>query len=1161
VPSSPSINAATFPINHCPVQANDHKHLGSITGSSQALAIAQFQQTFDGLTVFVTHNNAQALNLADDIQFFAGDVPVFALPDWETLPYDQFSPHQDIISQRLKVLYELSTSKSGILIISIGTLLQRLAPVEYIQGQVFSVFKGQTIDERTLSNTLTKAGYNKVANVYEHGEFAIRGSIIDVYPMGAKHPVRLDLFDDEVDDIKMFDAETQRSLSSKTKLDKLLILPAHEFPMDETGIANFRQNFRETFDVSWKNCPVYQDISEGVISGGIEYFLPLFYESTATLFDYFPEKTLLINQSDLVAAAGDVILDVQTRYEERRHDIQRPILSPFDLWLREDECFSQFKRFARITLTKEILTPSVGSQNIAAQVASDYLIDHRAQQPLSAIQTLLIDSQTSGKRILLCAETAGRRETLLDLLRDIKISPTTVESWQDFLIVPDAICITVAALERGFELTDHNLIIVAESQLFGQIAVSKRSSNKRGKEFAENYVKNLSELKHGDAVVHADNGVGRYLGLQTIDAGGQVNEFVTLEYANEAKLYVPVADLHLISRYSGGDGVQLNRLGNERWSAAKRKAAEKIRDTAAELLSVYAQREARKGIQFDAPGEDYRQFCSQFPFEETPDQEVTINNVMQDMMKVKPMDRLVCGDVGFGKTEVAMRAAFIAAHNGYQVMILVPTTLLSQQHYENFKDRFADWPIRVETLSRFNTAKQTKTIIEGLENGSVDIVVGTHKLLQKDIKAKRLGLLIIDEEHRFGVGQKEKIRQLAANVDILTMTATPIPRTLNMAMASIRDLSIIATPPAKRLSVKTFVKESNDALIKEALVREIHRGGQVYFLHNEVSSIEKKAEELQKLLPEARIVIGHGQMNERQLEQVMNDFYHKRFNILVCTTIIETGIDIPTANTILINRADKFGLAQLHQLRGRVGRSHHQAYCYLLTQNPKTLSKDAVKRLDAICEAQDLGAGFMLASQDMEIRGAGELLGDEQSGHIQTIGFSMYMDMLERAVKALQNGEDIDLLNDSGNGAEINLRLPALIPDDYMPDVNNRLTFYKRISGAENKEAIKALKIELIDRFGLLPEPINNLFRTAEIRQRLIPLGIKRIDMGDEGGTIDFASVTSVDPMRIIQLVQQRPHLFKLNRGDSLKFMFETDTAQQRFDTLSDIITQLTKTA
>ena len=975
-----------------PTKAAERRFWGNLSGASQALSIASAAAGHKGLTLVICADPASALRLQEEIRFFAEDLPVLHFPDWEILPYDVFSPHQDIVSQRIATLSRLQDIQHGILILPVSTLLHRLPPASFYQGQTFALDIGQNFAVDNTRIQLESAGYHCVDTVYEHGEFAVRGSIVDIFPMGHDTPFRIELFDDEIETLRTFDPESQRTLE---KVDNIRILPAREFPLNTSAIRTFKSRWFDFFDQDPKACPVFTDVSGGIAPAGIEYYLPLFFaEDLGSLFDHLPRNTLIVHDGRTEEAAEQFRKDAEQRYESRRYDRMRPILPPAQLFLATDQLFGRMNEHPRIQWQADAPPERAGAVSYAVSQLPDISIDSRLEQPLQRVQSWL--QSNAQLRVLFCAESAGRREALRELLGRISVRPQEYDDWNSFVKADQTPGLIVGPLDDSVLLDDDGIAIVTENQLFGQRIRQTRRRDKQ-KTNPDMMIRDLSELQEGSPVVHLDHGVGRYMGLQTLEAGGEVNEFLVLEYQGNAKLYVPVSALHLISRYGGNEegAAPISKLGTDKWAQAKRKAAEKIRDSAAELLDIYARREARKGFAFDKPDEDYERFAAGFPYEETPDQQAAIDAVIEDMCSPRPMDRLVCGDVGFGKTEVAMRAAFMAVQSGKQVAVLVPTTLLAQQHYQNFADRFAEWPVKVDVLSRFKSAKETQLALDRMLEGKTDIVVGTHKLLQKDVKFDHLGLLIIDEEHRFGVQQKERIKSLRAEVDILTLTATPIPRTLNMAMASIRDLSIIATPPAKRLSVKTFVRQHDEATTKEAILREILRGGQVYYLHNEVKSIEKTARELAEAIPEARVIVAHGQMSERELERVMSDFYHKRFNVLVCTTIIETGIDVPSANTIIIDRADKFGLAQLHQLRGRVGRSHHQAYAYLLTPPPKMMTKDAEKRLDAISASQDLGAGFMLATHDLEIRGAGELLGEEQSGQIETIGFTLYMDMLE----------------------------------------------------------------------------------------------------------------------------------------------------------------------
>ncbi|WP_020210387.1 transcription-repair coupling factor [Gilvimarinus chinensis] len=1134
-------------------RAGERRQWGRLPGGAAALTLANAAQRHNGLSLVVTSDTASAQRLETELAFFAGkDLQILHLADWETLPYDSISPHQDIISQRLRTLYQLPSVSQGILVVPVTSLLQRLMPKTYLMGGSLMLNVGEPLNPETLRTNLTQAGYRTVDTVYEHGEYAVRGSLIDIFPMGSSQPLRIDLFDDEIDSLRTFDPDTQLTAD---KIEALELLPAREFPLDKNGISAFKQRWHQRFDTDPSACSVYRDVSDGIAPPGIEYYLPLFFDHCDTLFEYLPEQTVAYTLGDINEAAQRFLGELKSRYDSRGVDPTRPLLRPEEIYLREEELFAGLKSLSRTALVSHPLDEAAGNQNFSFNSPPSLPVQAQNEHPLTALEAFLMEFEG---RVLFCAESAGRRETLLELLSRIRVKPKELDSWQSFSAGNETLAITVGSIDQGLICTSPKLALITESQLFGE-RVQQTRRRRQSQENADNVVKNLTELQVGAPVVHIDHGVGRYRGLETITIENETNEFLMLEYADEAKLYVPVTSLHLISRYSGADEnvAPLHKLGSEAWGKAKRKAAEQVRDTAAELLDIYAKRAARKGLAFDDPKADYLAFSAGFPFEETPDQQLAIDAVVKDMLSPQPMDRLVCGDVGFGKTEVAMRAAFVAAHGGKQVAILAPTTLLAQQHYESLKDRFASWPFTIEVMSRFRTNKEVEAVKERLAEGKIDIVVGTHKLIQPDIKYKDLGLLIIDEEHRFGVRQKDQLKKLRAEIDILTLTATPIPRTLNMSMAGIRDLSIIATPPARRLSVKTFVRQHDDATIKEAILREILRGGQVYYLHNEVKSIERTARALQELVPEARIGIGHGQMRERELEKVMSDFYHKRFNVMVCSTIIETGIDIPSANTIIIHRADKFGLAQLHQLRGRVGRSHHQAYAYLLTPERRAMTNDAIKRLEAIASAEDLGAGFTLATHDMEIRGAGELLGDEQSGQIQTVGFSMYMDMLDRAVKALRSGKQPNIDAPLADNIDVNLRIPALIPDDYLPDVHTRLVLYKRIAGAETPEALRELQVEMIDRFGLLPEQTKNLLRVTEIKLDAEKLGIAKLEASAGGGKVEFGPDAQIDPLKIVQMVQSQPQVFSLAGANGLNFKVPMPDAEDRLQRVTDLLASL----
>lgn len=1136
-------------------QAQDVQQLGQLIGAALPWAIAQLLKQQAGLAVLIVPDTMTALRLEQELAvFLPADFPLYHLPDWETLPYDQFSPHQDIISQRLRTLYLLPQLQHGLLLVPVSTALLRLSQPQALQQQTLLLHKGQRLAIDTLRMQLVQAGYRAVDQVMEHGEFSVRGSLLDLYPMGSALPYRVDFFDDEIDGLRTFDPDNQRTLDQVQQIE---LLPAHEFPQDKAAIERFRTRYRERFPVRNEKESLYQLVSQGLMPAGIEYYLPLFVESTATLFDYLPKASVLLQLGDLEAACQRFWQDLEQRHTDRAIDILRPLLAPAELYLPIEQFFAHSKHFSRIRLSRASLPAKSNVLNATAAELPDLTVQHQHAEPLQALKSWLLELKQRQGRVVLMVESEGRRESLLQLCQKSQIRLRTFPDFSAFLASDEDVAIAVGALEQGVWFNSGKpLAIISENELFGQ-KVSQRRRRKHSQQIsADTVIRNLAELGLGQPVVHLQHGVGRYLGLQVLDAGGISAEFVTIEYAAGSKLYVPVSSLHLLSRYSGADPehAPLHKLGHDAWEKARRKAAEKVRDVAAELLDVYAMRASQKGYGFRLDVESYQRFAEAFPFEETADQQDAIQAVLSDMQAPQAMDRLVCGDVGFGKTEVAMRAAFVCVDDNHQVAILVPTTLLAQQHFENFRDRFANYPVRVEVLSRFISAKQQKQILQDVTDGKVDILIGTHKLLQDDIHFRNLGLLIVDEEHRFGVRQKEKIKKLRANIDILTLTATPIPRTLNMSLAGMRDLSIIATPPARRLAVKTFVREFEQGLIREAMLREIMRGGQVYFLHNDVATIETMANDLQTLMPESRIAIAHGQMPERELERVMIDFYHQRFNVLLCSTIIETGIDVPTANTIIINRADNFGLAQLHQLRGRVGRSHHQAYAYLLTPPPKRLTTDAQKRLEAIASLEDLGAGFALASHDLEIRGAGELLGDDQSGQIESVGFTLYMEMLEEAVHALKEGREPSLDSMLTQQTELDLKIAALLPDHYIPDVGLRLSFYKRLASAKDTAELDEIQVELIDRFGLLPDAAKNLVMLTVLKQKAQALGIRRVDMHAKGGTVEFAERTKVDPSYIIRLLQTQPRIYKLEGGQKLRFTVECPTANERLALLKTML-------
>jgi transcription-repair coupling factor (mfd) len=1121
----------------------------------------------------ITASAFEAQRLLEEIPWFAPDLKVHLLPDWETLPYDHFSPHPDLISERLATLYQISQNSCDVIIVPAGTALLRLPAQSYLAAHSFMLKKGQKLDLEALRTQCAEAGYHHVSQVMSPGEFSVRGGLVDLFPMGSVLPYRLDLFDDEIETLRTFDVDTQRSLYP---VGEVRLLPAREFPLDEAGIARFRQNFRETFEGDPSRSRIYKDVSKGVASGGIEWYLPLFFEQTATLLDYLTTNTLLCLHGDLDAAAQNFWLEAQSRYRQLAHDPERPILKPENLLIKAEDFFAATHSYARIVMqpAKQTGLPELD-------------IERRADDPLHKLKGFI--SGFKG-HVLIVAESLGRRETMAQLFAEHALEFSICESWNDFITGKEKVMLGVGSLHAGFKLppmqnaaeTRSNYAdstsstasstassrgtvsavfgfgVITEAELYATTVRQQRRREKEKARSTEGMLKDLSELRENDPVVHEQHGVGRYRGLVNLDFGEGETEFLLLEYAGDDKLYVPVSQLFLISRYSGGppESAPLHRLGSGHWEKAKKKALKQIRDTAAELLNLYALRAARKGHAFKLSLHDYETFAEGFPFEETADQLSAIEAVIDDMQSGRPMDRLVCGDVGFGKTEVALRAAFVAVMGGRQVAVLVPTTLLAEQHYNNFIDRFAEWPIRIAEISRFRTAKEQKEALQGLADGKIDIIIGTHRLIQKDVKFKNLGLAILDEEHRFGVRQKEQMKALRAEVDVLTLTATPIPRTLSMAMEGLREFSVISTPPQKRLAIKTFHTDYSEGIIREAAMREFKRGGQVYFLHNEVDTIQSMREKLERILPEARIGIAHGQLRERELEHVMRDFYHQRFNLLLCTTIIETGIDVPTANTIIMNKADMFGLAQLHQLRGRVGRSHHQAYAYLLTDPHRNITAQAKKRLDAIQLLEDLGAGFHLAMHDLEIRGAGELLGDSQSGEMQEIGFSLYSDMLNHAVKQLKAGKEPDISAPLGVTTEINLHTPALLPSDYCPDVHERLVLYKRLANCTNDDELDTLQEELIDRFGLLPEQGEALMACHRLRVAAKPMDILKIDASDSAIQLQFNPRADLDPTKLINLLQ-RDRRCRMNGPDKLRITVQLHDIHQRADFVKVVLKEL----
>jgi len=1118
-------------------------------GSGDACWLANLASRAGKPLVVLTADPLDAQRLTDEIPLFAPGLRVHQFPDWETLPYDGFSPHQDLISERLRTLHTLMRKELDVLTVPVTTALYRLAPPSFLAAYTFSFRQGEALNEAALRAQLTLANYSHVTQVTAPGEFCLRGGLIDLFPMGSALPYRIDLFDDEIESIRSFDVDTQRGLYPVREVQ---ILPGREFPMDEQARTRFRARFREVFEGDPSRALPYRDVGNGLAFAGIEYYLPLFFEQTATLLDYLDANTLTVTLGDIDDVMQRFASDTASRYAFLSADRERPVLAPSSLFLSADDLYVGLKPFARLVLN--------GSPHPDFAAAPDVAVARRADDPLSRLRVL---TQRSTARIVLCADSPGRRETLLHMLAEHDLAPDAQHnSIADFLQSDARFGLVVAPLANGFGVPDADVALLTENDLYPGLAAPSGRRSKRAQEQASNVesmVRDLAELREGDPVVHAQYGIGRYHGLVGMDMGEGEMEFLHLEYANGSKLYVPVSQLHVIARYSGADpdAAPLHQLGTGQWDKARRKAAQQVRDTAAELLDLYAKRAARQGHTFKLPLHDYDAFAEGFGFEETPDQSAAIQSVIMDMTSGRPMDRLVCGDVGFGKTEVALRAAFLAVANDKQVALLCPTTLLAEQHAQTFADRFADWPVRVVELSRFRSAKEIAAAIEGINDGRVDIVIGTHKILSKDVQFKRLGLVIIDEEHRFGVRQKEALKALRAEVDVLTLTATPIPRTLGMSLEGIRDFSVIATAPQKRLAIKTFVRREDGSTIREALLRELKRGGQAYFLHNEVETIHNRRTKLEELVPEARIAVAHGQMPERELEQVMKGFYQQRYNVLLCTTIIETGIDVPSANTIVIHRADRFGLAQLHQLRGRVGRSHHQAYAYLLTPGEDAITNNAKKRLEAIQAMEELGSGFYLAMHDLEIRGTGEILGDAQSGNIQEIGFSMYHDMLNEAVRALKTGEEPDLDAPFSAGCEVNLHAPALLPADYCADVHARLAVYKRLSNGDAGESeLIQIQEELIDRFGKLPEAARTLIATHRLRLAALPLGIQKIDANDASALLQFKPNPPIDPLRIIELVQQQKHV-RLAGQDKLRIDLKNPDIAARIDAVRAVLRAL----
>jgi transcription-repair coupling factor (superfamily II helicase) len=1122
-------------------------------GAARSLALAEAIAADSRPWLVIARDARELDQLRAELGFFLGGTrPMHALPDWEVLPYDVFSPHPDIISERLAALAELPRLSSAVLLAAADTLGQRLPPRGYVDGRTFNLAVGDRLAIEPLRARLIESGYASVSQVSAPGEFALRGSLFDVYPMGAATPLRVDLFDDEIEAIRAFDPDTQRSLEA---LERVRLLPGRELPLDADSVKAFRRRYRTRFEGDPTKSAIYRGVSDGLAPPGIEFYLPLFFDSTDTLLDYLPPDTVVCAGLDLTTTIERVARGVAERYEERRHDIERPVLRPEEIFLPADELNARLDSFTRIDLESFKVEDEAQGHNFPTRAPQEWRIDLRAERPLAPLENFLA---TFPGRVLLAADSAGRREVLLEMLRAHQLKPAQLSGWHEFVESTHRFAICVAPEMAGLNILSPPIAVLGEGQLFGQRARQERR-RRRAQSDPQAILRDLTALGPGSPVVHEEYGVGRYVGLQVMQVAGQDGEFVVLEYAGGDKLYVPVQQLHLVSRYSGAapESAPLHKLGTDQWAKARKRAADQIRDVAAELLDLYAQRQAKRGPALPSKELEYQAFVSGFPFEETPDQAEAIRQVLQDLSSEKPMDRVVCGDVGFGKTEVAMRAAFVAAQAGKQVVVLVPTTLLAEQHTANFRDRFADWPVRIESLSRFRTGKESNAVLEGIEKGTVDIVIATHRLLHANVRFKDLGLVIVDEEHRFGVRDKERLKTLRAEVHVLTLTATPIPRTLNMALGGLRDLSLITTPPAERLTIKTFVTEWHAPTVREACLREFRRGGQVYFVHNVVETIDKTAQELAKLIPEADVRVGHGQMRERDLEQLMVDFYHRRFNLLVCTTIIESGIDVPTANTIMIDRADRLGLAQLHQLRGRVGRSHHRAYAYLLTPPRKALSLDAVKRLEAIESLEDLGAGFVLATHDLEIRGAGELLGESQSGELTEVGLTLYLDMLEQAVKALKEGREPALDRPIAATAEVELRLPALLPESYVADVPMRLALYKRLAAAPDNAAIDSLTEEIVDRFGPLPPAATNLLRVARLKLLARALGIRRLDLGREGGYLLFEATNQVDPRAVIRLVQHPDRDYRLDGPLKLRISVETEDDAERFAFAEKLMVEL----
>ena len=1141
-----------------PEKAGKTHAFGSLHDAGMAWGISQIAQQWHQQNqkpvIIVTEDSRLAEQLKAETQFFLPNTDSHSFPDWETLPYDQFSPHQDIISERLSNLFKMPGLQASLLFLPVASLLQKLPPRSFMDGACFIYRKGDHFDLEGTRRRLQEAGYICVKQVFGQGEFSVRGSLVDIFPTDATLPIRIDLFDNEIESIRYFDPETQKSIRV---IEQIELLPAKEYPLTHSGLEQFKKNYLAEFNPAQDSIPLLKQINQGVAPAGIEYYLPLFYSEMASVFDYLPKNSLIIRIGDTEQSMDNVQTYIEERFQLLNNNPNRPLLPPKRLYLQKNEAFYSLKQYPQIKLTKETLTEQAGHFNVSTQTVPQMALEHRKKDPAEALKHFI--AQYSGN-ILIAARSSGRKEHIDRLLNRHGIKAKNTENWQSFLATSTQINITSAPLDKGFINTAADFAILTEESLLGEQIPLQRRVEKESPIDPETVLSNLSELIMDAPVVHETHGVGRYKGLQRIAVQKTSPEFLVIEYAKGDKLYVPVSDLHLIHRYSGADEdhAPLHKLGGDEWKRIKKRATERIRDVASELLDIYAQRNLKRGFAFPAPDNNYQAFCDSFPFEETPDQLKSAQEIIEDMTTDKSMDRLVCGDVGFGKTEVAMRAAFLAVNGEKQVAVLVPTTLLAQQHYQNFCDRFSDWPIHIALMSRFDSKKENDAKVKGLNDGSIDIVIGTHKLLQKSVKFNDLGLFILDEEHRFGVRQKEHLKTLRHEVDMLSLTATPIPRTLNMSLSGIRDLSLIATPPARRHAIKTTVCEWNDDTLRDACLRELHRGGQVYFLHNEVKTIGSMVDELQTLLPEAEIRFAHGQMRERQLENIMQDFYHQRFNLLVCTTIIESGIDNPNANTVVINRADKLGLSQIYQIRGRVGRSHHQAYAYLVRPPLTQITRDAEKRLNAIGDIQDLGAGFVLATHDLEIRGAGELLGEEQSGQIHAIGFTLYSQLLDRAVASMRSGDLKNTELTADVGTELSLSIPAILPEDYIDDPHSRLVLYKRISNATTTRQLDEIQIELIDRFGLLPDTAKNLFKAHEIRIKALPLGINSISVGYDKVSLQFIEQPNISPDKLIQLLQSNPEKYRFNGSNKLTANVDEDN-ESPLQEVDQMITRLDK--